>query len=174
MNHFLKPSASASSHLPCPRSAAAVISVYSILLLLVGISYFRLLHTIITNPGYVERGPQWFEEHEKDIKRENTSNGAKKLRGHDLRWPRSRDTQRSSSPQLEGFDYMSQPPPPGPTAVDEASRHLQAHRTKEVYVCESTGKPIWCYICMNWKPDRAHHCREVNRCVRKMDHYCPW
>ena len=27
---------------------------------------------------------------------------------------------------------------------------------------------------MNFKPDRSHHCREVNRCVQKMDHFCPW
>lgn len=176
MNYLLKPSASTSNHLPRPHSATAVITVYAILLFLVGISYFRLLHTVVTNPGYVERGPQWFEKNEKNTKK-NASNGATKLRGHDLRRPRRRTMERSrpsGGSHLEGFDYMSHSTTSRPTAVDEASRDLQAHFTKEVFVSEGDGRPIWCTMCMNWKPDRAHHCREVDRCVRKMDHYCPW
>lgn len=32
-----------------------------------------------------------------------------------------------------------------------------------------------CEKCnMRWKPMRAHHCSECNRCVFKMDHHCPW
>jgi hypothetical protein len=41
-------------------------------------------------------------------------------------------------------------------------------------VCETDGRPRWCSTCCNWKLDRAHHCSELQRCVRKMDHYCPW
>jgi palmitoyltransferase ZDHHC3/7/25 len=26
----------------------------------------------------------------------------------------------------------------------------------------------------NWKPERAHHCKECGTCVYKMDHHCPW
>jgi len=25
-----------------------------------------------------------------------------------------------------------------------------------------------------WKPVRAHHCSTCNRCVFKLDHFCPW
>jgi palmitoyltransferase len=56
------------------------------------------------------------------------------------------------------------PPPPG-------IRHFY---NKDVFFCDPNGLPIFCYECNNWKPDRTHHCSEVNRCVRRMDHYCPW
>jgi len=45
---------------------------------------------------------------------------------------------------------------------------------KDDFIYERDGRSIWCSICANWKPDRAHYCREVGRCVRKMDHFCPW
>jgi hypothetical protein len=31
-----------------------------------------------------------------------------------------------------------------------------------------------CPKCVSIKPDRAHHCSVCKRCVRKMDHHCPW
>lgn len=31
-----------------------------------------------------------------------------------------------------------------------------------------------CPKCCSIKPDRAHHCSVCQRCVRKMDHHCPW
>jgi palmitoyltransferase len=56
------------------------------------------------------------------------------------------------------------PPPPG----------IEEFYTKDVFFCDYAGLPMFCYECNNWKPDRTHHCSEVNRCVRRMDHYCPW
>ncbi|KAH9869836.1 hypothetical protein IAQ61_007049 [Plenodomus lingam] len=44
----------------------------------------------------------------------------------------------------------------------------------DAFVCDYFGDPLWCDKCSNWKPDRAHHCKELGRCVRRMDHYCPW
>jgi len=51
---------------------------------------------------------------------------------------------------------------------------LEDFYTKEFFVCEGDGRPKWCSECANWKPDRAHHSRDVGRCVRKFDHFCPW
>uniref|UniRef100_A0A6B2LBQ5 Palmitoyltransferase n=1 Tax=Arcella intermedia TaxID=1963864 RepID=A0A6B2LBQ5_9EUKA len=34
--------------------------------------------------------------------------------------------------------------------------------------------PKWCRHCQSWKPPRAHHCKDKQSCVLKMDHYCPW
>ncbi|XP_046734445.1 palmitoyltransferase ZDHHC3 isoform X2 [Diprion similis] len=31
-----------------------------------------------------------------------------------------------------------------------------------------------CPKCCSIKPDRAHHCSVCQRCIRKMDHHCPW
>ncbi|XKL66173.1 hypothetical protein PGB90_009593 [Kerria lacca] len=31
-----------------------------------------------------------------------------------------------------------------------------------------------CPKCCSFKPERAHHCSVCQRCIRKMDHHCPW
>ncbi|CAN8100080.1 unnamed protein product [Discula destructiva] len=51
---------------------------------------------------------------------------------------------------------------------------LEAFYTRDVFTCRSDGLPIWCSDCQNWKPERAHHSGEIQRCVKRMDHYCPW
>lgn len=56
----------------------------------------------------------------------------------------------------------------------EPKLRLESFYTRDVYTCRSDGLPIWCSECQNWKPDRAHHSGEIQRCVNKMDHYCPW
>jgi len=38
------------------------------------------------------------------------------------------------------------------------------------------GEEAWsvCTRCESYRPPRAHHCRICKRCIRKMDHHCPW
>ncbi|KAK8757203.1 hypothetical protein V5799_000095 [Amblyomma americanum] len=31
-----------------------------------------------------------------------------------------------------------------------------------------------CSRCETYRPPRAHHCRICQRCIRRMDHHCPW
>ena len=61
-----------------------------------------------------------------------------------------------------------------PADQDPDSPGLEAFYTKDVFVCEPDGRPRWCTLCWHWKPDRAHHSTDLGRCVRKMDHLCPW
>ncbi|KAI5791886.1 DHHC palmitoyltransferase-domain-containing protein [Geopyxis carbonaria] len=51
---------------------------------------------------------------------------------------------------------------------------LRKFLNKDVFVCQNGGLPRWCDKCRCWKPDRSHHCSEIERCVWKMDHFCPW
>jgi palmitoyltransferase len=44
----------------------------------------------------------------------------------------------------------------------------------DAYVCDYDGVPLFCDKCRLFKPDRAHHCKETGRCIKRMDHYCPW
>jgi palmitoyltransferase len=44
----------------------------------------------------------------------------------------------------------------------------------DAYICDYEGVPLFCEKCRIFKPDRTHHCKELGRCVRKMDHFCPW
>ena len=55
---------------------------------------------------------------------------------------------------------------PAPTLEDILS--------KEIFVCQPDGTPKWCPTCQIWRPDRSRHCREKDRCVLKLDHFCPW
>jgi palmitoyltransferase len=60
-----------------------------------------------------------------------------------------------------------------PTTEKEAADST-AMEQYDAYVCDYQGVPLFCEKCRVFKPDRAHHCKELGRCVRKMDHYCPW
>ncbi|KAG5982075.1 hypothetical protein E4U55_002310 [Claviceps digitariae] len=65
-------------------------------------------------------------------------------------------------------------PPWVPPDTDPNSPGLEAFYSRDVFACEVDGRPKWCSACRQWKPDRAHHSSELGRCVRKMDHLCPW
>lgn len=39
--------------------------------------------------------------------------------------------------------------------------------------CMNNGWTV-CMKCETYRPPRAHHCRVCQRCIRRMDHHCPW
>ena len=173
MDYLLRPPSSQPS--PRPRSAIAVIVLYSILLFFVAITYFRLLYTVATNPGYVSRGPQWYTLN-KERGRQRGSGWAKERSQKDktTKTQAGKENNDAAIGTLRSFQYEGEPVAIKPNAADKISPDLQDIYSRDVFTCEGNGRPIWCYSCCNWKPDRAHHCREIGRCVRKMDHFCPW
>ncbi|KAK7190490.1 palmitoyltransferase pfa5 [Paraphaeosphaeria sporulosa] len=119
IQYLLAPSSELRSRGIQPRKGAAIalITIYVLLVLIILLTWLRMLQVIWTNPGIVPLGHPDSEK-------------------QDVGWM-----------GIEKYD---------------------------AFISDYEGNPQWCDKCHNWKPDRAHHCRELNRCVRRMDHYCPW
>lgn len=65
--------------------------------------------------------------------------------------------------------------PLGDPSLDKTTASTAAITEKyDSYLCDYEGMPLWCDKCNIYKPDRTHHCKELDRCVRRMDHFCPW
>ncbi|KAK8877089.1 palmitoyltransferase PFA5 [Apiospora arundinis] len=128
-------------------SAVAVLVLYFLFMLLMVATYLRTIITINTDPGLVPLGSL-------AVSRRNSREASDKARRAD---------------DLEGQPYGGMAPDDNPD-----SPGLEQFYTKDVFICETDGRPKWCSECCNWKPDRAHHSSELNRCVLRMDHYCPW
>ncbi|KAF2636297.1 zf-DHHC-domain-containing protein [Massarina eburnea CBS 473.64] len=64
--------------------------------------------------------------------------------------------------------------PLGDPNIEKQDTSVRYFDKYSAYISDYEGRPQFCDKCHNYKPDRSHHCRELNRCVRRMDHYCPW
>lgn len=159
--------------LPRVSSAILILVIYYLLLLPVLACYARLLITIIINPGFVPYGPLWYAAN-------NTRSHSHSTRSKSRGYRRGNATQREKPTQEDISDSSTLPEADiesGSTrtlALDVWQKDGIEFWQRDVFVCNYDGRPAWCNVCMNFKPDRAHHCSEVNRCVKKMDHFCPW
>lgn len=164
------------ARLPVSKGGAiAVLVLYFILLPLFLLPYVRIFQVVHTNPGYTRQRPKAKQERrrsEEKADRESFQRSCVTTTVPDpLATPSAggRDHRRSRGRRHSSIDRRSILN--GTTALPPG---LQDFTSREVFVCDSRGFPIWCSICNNWKPDRTHHCSEVGRCVRRMDHFCPW
>lgn len=141
-------------------------AVYYALLIPVVATYFRLMYNVIWDPGYLPLGAE-------RVKADSTSQDSK--RTHSKRRRSSRkasDAEKATQPEVDLERGMNDHAGGKAFQLDPAG--LESFYTKDVFVCQEDGRPPWCSTCCQFKTDRAHHCREVDRCVRKMDHFCPW
>ena len=126
-------------------TAIALIVLFFVWFLLTITAYLRTIYTTMFNPGIVP-----LNERRKQAEADRKALGKR---------------EREDVEAQEGWMPVDQnPDSPG----------LEAFYSRDVFACEQDGRPKWCSLCWNWKPDRAHHSSELERCVRKMDHLCPW
>jgi palmitoyltransferase len=117
------------------------------------ITFLRLVYVTTFDPPYVPLGRNAYKQKGKARSEKNGIGAGEYDAG---------DGSGSSAGDLKG--PQNDPDSPG----------LELFYTKDVFVCEGDGRPKWCHECANWKPDRTHHCSSSGRCVKKMDHFCPW
>ncbi|KAL9129221.1 MAG: hypothetical protein Q9175_007350 [Cornicularia normoerica] len=162
-------------HAPRPGPAIGILSMYSILLLLFVLTYARLLFTVTVNTGYVPRSHQWCALRKSNAKVNGQGNQRSRKRSgrsSDGSTGENARGQSAENASLSGHGYAGEASTV--PATTQPAPGLQDFYSRDAFVCQTDGRPIWCSTCLNWKPDRAHHCREIERCVRKMDHFCPW
>ncbi|KAG0155920.1 hypothetical protein PDIDSM_3093 [Penicillium digitatum] len=146
----------------CIGAGAAIIAIYYVLLFPMVVSYTHLYYQVLWNPGYLPLGEQKVADDE-------NAKQSKRRRG-------KKSTCKSDPEKTDQADTDVERGSVS-TAVDTAVQlgiGLESFYTKDVFVCQADGRPPWCTTCSQYKTDRAHHCCELGRCVRKMDHFCPW
>ncbi|KAL2209369.1 palmitoyltransferase PFA5 [Sarocladium strictum] len=134
--------------------ATAFLVLYAIFFPLTIAPYLRVLYTAQTNPGAVP----WTDDR---IREEEEKERNRHLKPKRSWWKKPKPEDAESRPW--------NPPDQNPD-----SPGLENFYSKNVFVCEGDGRPKWCSECRSWKPDRASHSSELGRCIRKMDHLCPW
>ncbi len=169
---------------PRSGSAAAILLFYYLLLIPLLVCYARLIQTIITNPGYVPRSEAWYLQRKEEAAGKESFNRSH----HGRRRSAPRSTEKPS-PLPQSWPAGIQDLESGRsnhsslTSTNKHASHYSHYRNqstdlpfwqRDIFVCNPDGRPPFCSTCLTHKPDRTHHCSEVDRCVLKMDHFCPW
>ncbi|KAJ5240989.1 uncharacterized protein N7469_002580 [Penicillium citrinum] len=152
---------------PRVGAGAAIIAIYYFLLIVLLTTYLRLLYSVIRDPGFLPLGAERLQADAA----EDSKQSHKKRRQRRRNSGQARDAEKVDAPVDLGQGVASNR---SGRAHDEESLGLEDFYTKDVYVCQEDGRPAYCSTCCQFKVDRSHHCRELDRCVRKMDHFCPW
>lgn len=132
------------------------------------VTYAHVYYRILRDPGLLPLGQRRLED---DEKKQNEKNRKKSLRKHQGKSALQADAEKVARSDVDverGSPVMSR------DSLGQSDFGLEEFYSKDVFVCQDDGKPPWCTSCAQFKTDRAHHCRELGRCVRKMDHFCPW
>ena len=140
------------------RAVIPILIIHLILLVLMLSSFFRLVYITFFDPPVLPLGPIAVQE------RQSSKRKSKKLSKDEVAGSEYKTDSGSGGTSTEGISENDDPDSPG----------LEMFYTKDIFVCQLDGKPKFCSQCANWKFDRTHHCSMNNRCILKMDHFCPW
>ncbi|OQE19415.1 hypothetical protein PENSTE_c015G04220 [Penicillium steckii] len=152
---------------PRVGAGAAILAIYYFLLIVLITTYLRLLYSVLRDPGFLPLGAERLQADAV----EDSKQSHKKRRQHRRNSGKPRDAEKVDAPvDLERGVIGNG----SGRAHDMKSLGLEHFYTKDVFVCQEDGRPAYCSTCCQFKVDRSHHCRELDRCVRKMDHFCPW
>ncbi|KAL9577585.1 MAG: hypothetical protein Q9203_007404, partial [Teloschistes exilis] len=131
-------------HVRKPRHAAgiAILTIYACLLLILALSYFRLVYTVTANPGYTPRGPQWHAQ-----KRERRPSRPRQPA------PRHVDPEKGNgvlkAPSTPNGGLPASPYAPVSSAYgpinDTVIPSLQEFYMRDVFTCESDGPIYWVF-----------------------------
>ncbi|KAK6335885.1 palmitoyltransferase pfa5 [Orbilia blumenaviensis] len=174
------------SNTPAPRTATGIglIVGYLVLLVFMASAYFRLVFTVITNPGYTPLGPNAYgtsgEGKEAWTAPVSSSSGNEKTaapqnsgqNGSPSGSPRGAAVGNGDATPHIGFQALSSRPAEQPSTP--LRQPLTQVFLRDIFLCDANGEVRWCGRCGNYKPDRTHHCSEAGRCVENFDHFCPW
>jgi palmitoyltransferase len=155
------------SHSPRLGAGIAIIVVFYVLLFCSMTTYLRLCHKVIFNPDFTPRG-EACEGPDQD--RAGGSRG--KARG--IRTASSGDDSREKNDLNSPTDVEGARDQTGGKAYPLDPAGLESFYMKDVFVCQQDGRPPYCSKCCQFKTDRAHHNSDMDRCVRRLDHFCPW
>lgn len=158
---------------PRVGAGAVIVALYYLLLIPVVSTYIRLLYNVIVSPGYLPLGAERVRA-EADSEDPKRKPGKRRRRKSSSRRTRDAEKNRQADADADVDLERGMNNHAGGKAYQLDSFGLESFYTKDVFVCQEDGRPPWCSTCCQFKTDRAHHCREVDRCVRKMDHFCPW
>jgi palmitoyltransferase len=164
-------------------SAIAILVFYYISVVLLFICYARLLQTIAVNPGYVPRSAAWIHQH---MYKEQSEK--KHKRGYHSERRPLEEKPSNVRTSWQASDGEPQSPGSNHSSLTYAEKHKPRRRFpdlehgsseisfwhRDVFICDPDGRPQFCSACLSHKQDRTHHCSELDRCILKMDHFCPW
>ncbi|KAL4877514.1 zf-DHHC-domain-containing protein [Aspergillus karnatakaensis] len=153
-----------------PGAGAAILAIFYILLIFVVITYLRLLYSVVWNPDLLPRSLSSAPESYKRPQPRQSHDHPRRKRKGQRKTKRDEVSDKPEGDLERGLDYSNA----SPVVLPWDTAGLESFYTKDVFVCQPDGRPMYCSKCCHYKPDRTHHCREVDRCVQKMDHFCPW
>lgn len=144
--------------------------VFYVLLFPAITTYLRLYFVVAYSPDFLPRGTNWIppepdnrtwasRRRNRRKEKKRTSDGANES---DEKWRRPTAESADIERQTGGAVFP----------LDDAGQ--ENFWIKDVFVCQDDGRPAYCSKCCQFKTDRSHHNRDIDRCVRKLDHYCPW